>query len=94
MRHTQSIEPLSKNFLTRLNDGVTIMRFEVAYPEVRGSLRTLCTLWAMHTIGAGHDFARYCDATGDQVNPIEDFAYSLGYCQLYAFFELTQATPR
>ena len=93
MAHTHLIEPLSKNFLTRLNDGVTIMRFEVAYPDVQGNLRTLCTLWAMATIGAGRDFTQYLNAPIGQVAPLEDFVYSLGYCQLYAFFELT-ATPR
>ena len=87
-RLKRHIEPLSQTLLARLNEGVTLVRFEVAYPEVQRLARVMFTLFAMHTIGAGCDYARYLEAPIDRLNPVEDFVYSLGYCQLYAFFEL------
>ena len=92
-RFENDIEPLSKNLLTRLNEGVTVLRFEIAYPEVQRFARIMFTLFAMHTIGAGRDYTRYVESSVHRFNPVEDFIYSLGYCQLYAFFELKHPSP-
>ena len=71
-----NIEPLSQTLLAKLDQGVTLLRFEIAYPEVQRFGRIMFTLFAMHTIGAGRDYARYLEVPVHSLNPTEDFIYN------------------
>lgn len=93
IRLQDHIVPLNQTLLAKLDEGVTLLRFEIAYPEVQRLARIMFTLFAMHTIGASRDYARYIELPEDGLNPTEDFIYLLGYCQLYAYFELKHPSP-
>lgn len=83
-----NIEIFSKDFLTRLDNGLEVLRLDIRYPEVQSLIRVMFTLFHMLAIAtAGHN-ARYIESKVGKVDPIEDFIYSLGYSQLYAWFEL------
>jgi len=79
---------LSTDFLARLDKGLEVIRFDVRYPEVQRLAQIMFTVWVMLTIGSTGDDTRYTKGLIDGDNETQDFVYSLGYCQLYAFFEL------
>lgn len=79
---------LSTGFLTRLNQGLEVIRFDVRYPEVQGLAQVMFTMFVMCTIGStGYDTG-YTKSFIDRDYESQDFLYALGYCQLDAFFKL------
>lgn len=84
----QDKEILSTGFLTRLNEGIEVLRLDIRYPEVQRIPRIVFTIWVMLTIGSTRDYAIDSKGIVDRDNETQDFIDSLGYSQLYAYFEL------